>query len=377
MADDDSSQEKTEEATPKKLDKAREEGQVPRSKELTTTAVLLAGTLGLVFFGSLLAGKMMAIIRMNFQMSRESIFDTEFMFAQLGASFWQAFLGLIPFFSIVLVAAIAGPVALGGWLFSTKSLAPKLDRMDPIKGLGRMFSAKSLIELVKAIGKILVVVGVAFVLLKSMQDALLGLANEGIEQGIIHSVTLSLWAAVFLSSATIIIAMVDIPFQIWDHAKKLKMSRQDIKDEMKDSEGKPEVKGKIRQMQQQIAQSRMMASVPDADVVITNPTHYSIALKYNPETMQTPILLAKGVDFMALKIREVAKEKKIEFVEAPLLARAIYNTTDLDEEIPAGLYVAVAQVLAYIFQLREFRKGQGERPQHPRKIDVPKDMSHY
>ncbi|WP_075185516.1 flagellar biosynthesis protein FlhB [Teredinibacter haidensis] len=377
MADDDSSQEKTEEATPKKLDKAREEGQVPRSKELTTTAVLLAGTLGLVFFGSLLAGKMMTIIRMNFQMSRESIFDTEFMFAQLGASFWQAFLGLIPFFSIVLVAAIAGPVALGGWLFSTKSLAPKLDRMDPIKGLGRMFSAKSLIELVKAIGKILVVVGVAFVLLKSMQDALLGLANEGIEQGIIHSVTLSLWAAVFLSSATIIIAMVDIPFQIWDHAKKLKMSRQDIKDEMKDSEGKPEVKGKIRQMQQQIAQSRMMASVPDADVVITNPTHYSIALKYNPETMQTPILLAKGVDFMALKIREVAKEKKIEFVEAPLLARAIYNTTDLDEEIPAGLYVAVAQVLAYIFQLREFRKGQGERPQHPRKIDVPKDMSHY
>jgi len=377
MAEDDSSQEKTEEATPRRLEKSREEGQVPRSKELTTTAVLLSGTIGLVFFGGGLADKMQNILRYNFQIDRDGMFDPQYMFSQLGASFWEAFLGLIPFFSIVVIAAIAGPVALGGWLFSTKNLAPKLNRMDPLKGLGRMFSVKSLVELVKAIGKVIVVVAVAYFLLKSMQDSLLGLADEGVEQGIVHSIILSMWAAVFLSAATIIIALVDIPFQIWDHSKKLKMSRQDVRDEMKDTEGKPEVKSKIRQMQLEMAQARMMASVPEADVVITNPTHYSVALKYDPETMETPLLLAKGVDFKALKIREIAKQYKIDFIEAPLLARAIYNTTELEQEIPAGLYVAVAQVLAYIFQLREFRKGRGERPNYPRTLDIPDDMQHF
>lgn len=377
MAEEDSSQERTEEATPRRLEKAREEGQVPRSKELTTTAVLLAGTIGLVFFGGVLAARLLTVLRYNFELERETLFDPSLMFAQLGYSFWQAFLGVLPLFAIILLAAIAGPIALGGWLFSAKSLAPQFNRMDPLKGLGRMFSLKSLVELVKAIAKVLVVLVVALTLLQAMKAELLGLAGEGVEQGIRHSVTLSLWAAVFLSAATIIIAMADIPFQIWDHAKKLRMSRQDIKDEMKDTEGKPEVKGRIRQMQQQIAQSRMMAAVPEADVVITNPTHYSLALKYDPETMDTPILVAKGVDFMAMKIREVAREHKIDFVEAPVLARAIYNTTELDHPIPSALYVAVAQVLAYVFQLREFRKGRGQRPNYPRKLDIPPDMRDY
>ncbi len=374
MAENDSSQEKTEEATPKRKEKAREEGQVPRSKELTTTAVLLAGSVGLLLFGGLLANSLLSILRFNFHLEREEIYDVNSMFRHLGDSFGEAIFSLLPFFATVLIAAIVGPIALGGWLFSTKSLAPKLNRMDPIKGLGRMFSLKSLVELAKAIGKVLIVIAVAFVLLKAMQDSLLGLASEGVERGIRHSVTLSVWAAILLSCSTIIIALIDIPFQIWDHSKKLKMSRQDIKDEMKDTEGKPEVKSKIRQMQQQMAQSRMMSSVPEADVVITNPTHYSVALKYDPAIMGTPILLAKGVDHIALKIREVANEHNIEKVEAPLLTRAIYHTTEIDDEIPEGLYVAVAQVLAYVFQLREFRKGQGDRPAYPRNLDIPKDM---
>lgn len=377
MADNDSAQEKTEEATPRRLEKAREDGQVPRSRELTTTAVLLAGTVSLLMFGSILAGKMLSILRMNFEVDREVFFDPQLMFAQLAGSFWQAFLGVLPLFAVVLIAAIAGPIALGGWLFSTKSLAPQLNRMDPLKGLGRMFSVKSLVELVKSYGKVLVVVAMAYVLLRSTQEALLGLAYEDVEQGIVHSVTLSVWAAIFLSASTLVIAIIDIPFQIWDHAKKLKMSRQDIKDEMKDSEGKPEVKSKIRQMQMQMSQSRMMASVPEADVVITNPTHYSVALKYNPDTMNTPIVLAKGIDFVALKIREVAKENKIDFVEAPVLARAIYHTTDIEDEIPAGLYIAVAQVLAYVFQLREFRRGRSDRPNCPRRFDIPPEMKGY
>ncbi|TVZ38608.1 flagellar biosynthetic protein FlhB [Alteromonadaceae bacterium 2753L.S.0a.02] len=377
MADDDSSQEKTEEATPRRLEKAREEGQVPRSRDLTTTAVLLAGTFGLVFFGGVIVEQLASVLRFNFDLSREVIFDPNLMFAQLGRSFLQALMGLIPLFVMLLIAAIAGPIALGGWLFSSKALAPQLNRMDPIKGLGRMFSVKSLVELAKAIGKVAIVVATAFVLLNSMKTALLGLSMESLESGMVHSVTLSLWAAVFLSASTIIIALIDIPFQIYDHSKKLKMSRQDIKDEMKDTEGKPEVKSKIRQMQQQMAQNRMMSAVPEADVIITNPTHYSIALRYDPETMNTPVVIAKGIDFVAIKIREIARENNIEFVEAPLLARAVYATTEIDGEIPEGLYVAVAQVLAYVFQLREFRKGRGNRPGYPRNLNIPPDMRHY
>jgi len=377
MAEDDSSQEKTEEATPRRKEKAREEGQVPRSRELMTTAVLLAGTLGLMLFGGMLVKRLLVVMELNFQLEREVIYDPQLMFSQLGESFLHAFIGLIPLFVILLFAAIVGPIALGGWLFSGKALAPKLDRMDPVKGLGRMFSVKSLVELVKSIAKVLVVVAVAYLLLTFTKTALLGLSNEGVRRGIAHSIQLSLIAAIVLSCSTILIALIDVPFQIWDHAKKLKMSRQDIKDEMKDTEGKPEVKSKIRQLQQQMAQARMMSSVPEADVVITNPTHYSVALKYKPDSMETPVLLAKGVDVIALKIREVAKEHSIEQVQAPLLARAIYHTTELEQEIPSGLYVAVAQVLAYIFQLREYRKGRGQKPNYPRNLDIPPEMRAY
>lgn len=377
MAEDDSSQEKTEEATPRRLQKAREEGQIPRSRELTTSAVLLAGTIGLVIFGGLIAQRMQAVMHFNFALEREVLFDPNLMFAQLGTSFFQAMVSLLPLFAVIVVAAIIGPIGLGGWLFSSKALAPQLNRLNPIKGLGRMFSAKSLIELVKSIGKVAIVVGVAFILLGVMKSALLGLSQEGLEQAITHSLTLSLWAAVFISASTILIAIMDIPFQIWDHAKKLKMSRQDIRDEMKDTEGKPEVKSKIRQMQQQMAQSRMMSAVPEADVIITNPTHYSIALRYDPETMNTPVVIAKGIDFVAIKIREIARENNIDFVQAPLLARAIYATTDIDEDIPEGLYLAVAQVLAYVFQLREYRKGHGQRPDYPRNLKIPPEMRGY
>ncbi len=374
MAEDDSSQEKTEEPTPKKLEKAREDGQVPRSKELTTTAVMLAGSFGLLIFGGMMVRALMDIVRFNFSLSREVIFDPNTMVAHLASSFYEALLSLMPLFGVLLVAAIAGPIALGGWLFSTKSLAPKLSRMNPLEGLKRMFSVKSLMELAKAIGKVAVILAVSYVLLMATKSSWMGLSQEGVERGVRHSLELSVWAAILISASTIVIAMIDIPFQIHEHTKKLKMSRQDIKDEMKDSEGKPEVKSKVRQLQHEMAQKRMMSAVPDADVVITNPTHFSVALKYDPDTMETPILLAKGVDHTAMKIREIARLHGIEFVEAPMLARAIYHTTEVETEIPQGLYLAVAQVLAYVFQLREFRKGRGDKPDYPRQLDIPKDM---
>lgn len=374
MEKDDSSQEKTEEATPRKLDKAREDGQIPRSKELTTSAILIGGTLSLMIFGPGMTKALQEVLRSNFALERKAIFDPNTLIAHLVSSFEVALISIMPIFLIVMVAAIVGPIALGGWLFSAKSLAPKLNRIDPLGGMKRMFSAKSLVELIKAIGKVLVVIASAYVVFLALKPTILGLAFEGVERGMAHSVELALWAAIVVSCSTIVIAAIDIPFQIYDNSKKLKMSKQEVKDEMKDTEGKPEVKGKIRQMQQQMSQSRMMQAVPDADVVITNPTHYSVALRYDPEKMDTPILVAKGVDFMAMKIREIAKANDIEFVEAPMLARAVYHTTEAEQPIPQGLYVAVAQVLAYIFQIREYRKGRAERPVLTKNLPIPEDM---
>ena len=371
---EDNSQEKTEEATPKRKQKAREEGQVPRSREFTTTAVLLAGTLGLWVFGGRMSETLRNIYVKCFDLSREVLFDPQFMLSYLGVAFFDALIMLIPLFAVLIIAAILGPIALGGFLFSAKSIQPKLSRIDPLAGLKRMFSVKSLIELVKAIAKVSVVILVSFLVLNLMADKILNLSQLPVEKALKESLILSAIAAVLISASTIVISIIDIPFQIYDHAKKLKMSKQDVKDELKDSDGKPEVKGRIRQLQREMAQRRMMAEVPEADVVITNPTHYSVALKYNPETMETPILVAKGVDHLALKIREIAKEHKIDFVESPVLARAVYHTTDVDETIPGGLYVAVAQVLAYVFQLRNYRRGNGARPEYPRNINVPPDM---
>lgn len=374
MSENDSSQEKTEEATPKRAEKAKEDGQVPRSKELITTAVLLAGTIGLWLFGGILANSMVDIAKLTFAIPREAVFDKEYMFTYLGQSIYDASVALMPIFFILLVSAIVGPIALGGWLFSTKSLMPKMSRMNPASGLKRMFSVTALIELGKALAKVVLIIVLSLILLKSLEGNMMALAYEDINTSIIHSLDISLWAALALSLVTIFIAVVDVPIQIWENAKKLKMTLQEVKDEMKDTDGKPEVKGKVRQLQQEIANRKMMGEVPEADVVITNPTHYSIAVKYKPESMETPIVVAKGVEEMAFRIREVAKEHSVDIVESPVLARAIYNTTKLDEPIPKGLYIAVAKVLAYVFQLRNFKRGLAQRPAFPYSVDVPDEL---
>ncbi|HEA53066.1 hypothetical protein LCGC14_0693950 [marine sediment metagenome] len=371
--ENDNSQEKTEEATPRRLEKAREDGQTARSKELATMAVLIAGAGGLLIFGAQLGAAMEAIMRDAFTLERSAIFDTRHMSLQLLASAKEAAWALAPIFLLLLIAAVAGSIGIGGLLFSGKAIAPKLNRMDPIKGLGRMFSARSLIELVKAIAKVGLVMALAILILNVRTEDLLAIAEESAVPAMEHVLWTLGWSFFLLACATIIIAAIDVPFQIFDHHKKLRMTKQEVKDEYKDSEGKPEVKGKIRQLQREMSQRRMMQDVPTADVVITNPSHYAVALKYNPDSMGAPMVVAKGADEIAFKIMEIAREHKVELLRTPPLTRAVYHNSDIGDEIPDGLYMAIAQVLAYVFQLRQFRKGRRPRPGMP-DLPIPSDL---
>jgi flagellar biosynthetic protein FlhB len=369
-----SGQEKTEEATPRRLEKAREDGQAPRSRELTTTIILLLGTGGLLIFGSQIANSMIAIMRYNLEFTSAQLLDEQFLVAHLSSSFSSAGDAILPLLILLTIAALVGPIALGGWLFSAKAMEPKFSRLDPVKGLGRMFSANALVELLKALAKFLVLSIIAIVLLLGMQHQIFMLGTGDVTQSVSAAIDMLAWAMIYVSAGMILIAAVDVPWQLFDHNKKLKMSLQEVKDEMKDTEGKPEVKGRIRQLQRQMAYRRMMEAVPQADVVITNPEHFSVALKYDVNGSSAPIVLAKGQDHVALKIREIAKKHNVIVLEAPPLARAIYFTTEIDKEIPQRLYLAVAQVLAYVFQLKAWKPGRGKKPVAPNKVEVPGDM---
>tara|TARA_R110001592_G_scaffold362848_1_gene678520 strand:+ start:201 stop:1352 length:1152 start_codon:yes stop_codon:yes gene_type:complete len=371
---EDTGQEKSEEPTARKLEKAREEGQAPRSKELNTTAVLVVGALGLLALGPYMTRQVAAMARYSFEVGRADVFDSSRMAHHLMASLDSAALALAPWLALMLVAAIAGPLGVGGWLFSSKSLAPKLSRMSPLAGLKRMFSANSLVELFKAWAKVLVVGFCAWMVLGYFFDDALSLLSMPVEGAIPGAVHIVLWSFILMCMSTALIALVDVPWQIHSHIKKLKMSLQEIKDEYKDTEGKPEVKGRIRQLQREAAQRRMLADVPSADVVITNPTHFSVALKYQSDSMTAPVVVAKGADQAALKIREIAKEHNVPRMQAPPLARALYTHARIGDEIPEGLYVAVAQVLAYIYQMDMYVKGRGPKPDRHPDMPIPRDL---
>lgn len=351
MAESESGADKSEEPTSKRLEEARQKGQIARSKELGTLAVTFGAAAALLIFGAKIGRSMLDIMQGNFALPREVLLDEGSMARYLLRTGMEALLALQSFFIVVLIMSILGSVAVGGWLFSGEALQPKFSRMDPLQGIKRMFSAHALVELLKALAKFVIILLVALAVLKADQDDLLAIANESVESAIMHSILVTGWSLLWMSCGLILIAAVDVPFQLWDSKQKLMMTKQEVIDEYKDSEGKPEVKSKIRQLQRQMAERRMMQQVPEADVVITNPTHFAVALKYDPAKGNAPVMLAKGGDFLALKIREIAQEHKVTLLESPALARAVYYSTEVDQEIPAGLYLAVAQVLAYVYQL--------------------------
>ncbi|MDR8366233.1 flagellar biosynthesis protein FlhB [Pseudomonas sp. JL3] len=375
MAESESGQDKTEDPTEKRKKDSREKGEIARSKELNTLAVMLAGAGGLLIFGGALAEDLMELMRMNFSLSREVILDQRSMGTYLLHSGQIALLAIQPVMITLLLAALIGPISLGGWLFAAGSMAPKFSRMNPGAGLKRMFSAKALVELLKALAKFFIVLFVALAVLSSDIDDLLRIAHEPLDMAIIHSLQVVGWSTLWMACGLIIIAAVDVPVQLWESHKKLLMTKQEVRDEHKDQEGKPEVKQRIRQLQREMSQRRMMAAIPEADVVITNPTHYAVALKYDPEKGGAPMLIAKGSDFLALKIREIAVANNVLLLESPALARSIYYSTELEQEIPGGLYLAVAQVLAYVYQIRQFRAGKGKRPDPLQdNLPIPPDL---
>ncbi|WP_263261056.1 flagellar biosynthesis protein FlhB [Pseudomonas sp. RIT-PI-S] len=374
MAESESGADKTEDPTEKRKQDSREKGEITRSKELNTFVVMLAGIGGVLSFGGAMAQSLMAIMKYNFTLRRDVLTDTNQMALFLFSSGKMALHAAQPILIILLLAAIIGPICLGGWLFTAGSMAPKFSRMNPASGLKRMFSKNALTELLKALGKFAITMAVAIWVLKRDQADLLAIAHEPLEQAIAHSIQVVGWSALYMALGLMIIAGIDVPIQLYQGKEKLKMTKQEVRDEHKDAEGRPEVKGRIRQMQREMSQRRMMANIPKADVVITNPTHFAVALKYDADSGGAPMLLAKGVDMMALKIREIAVAHEVQIMESPALARSIYYSTELDQQIPAGLYLAVAQVLAYVYQIRQYRPGSGRRPEPPKDMPIPPDL---
>lgn len=371
---EDSDLEKTEPASPRRLEQAREEGDVPRSRELATCTVLLAAGLAFWFSGDGLIRRLSHMLASSFSFQREHAFDFDLLIMRLGVSLADVAIGLAPLAGILVLVALGSPLLIGGWLFTTKSLQPNFSRMDPLKGIGNMFSVRALVELIKAIGKTLLIGVIAWIVVTSQIDEMLALSTEPLATGTAHLGHLLLSGFIAIVCGLVIIALIDAPYQMWQYANKLKMTREEVRQESKESDGDPQVKARIRQMQREIAKRRMMAEVPTADVVVTNPTHYAVALKYTEGKMRAPTVVAKGADEVAAKIRELAAENKVPLLEAPPLARALYRHTELGDEIPAALYTAVAEVLAYVFQLRAYSKSGGVRPVAPEKLDVPPDL---
>ena len=352
MAEEQTGQERTEQPTERRLQEARKKGQVPRSRELNTMLSLLFASIALLLLGGGISQSIMRISADGFSVSREMAFDASQLPFQFMYMASQTLLALSPFMAVMLAAALAGPLLMGGWSFSLETISFKVEKLNPIKGLARIFSLKGLVELVKALAKFVLLLGAAILVFFTIDQQLLSLTSMSPKAAGVEAVTVLVQVLLILSATTILIVALDVPFELWNHQKQLRMTKQEIKDEMKETDGNPQVKQRIRTVQRQLAESRMMEDVKTADVVITNPTHYAVALQYLDRPGSAPRVVAKGKDLTALRIRSIATEHDIPLFEAPPLARALYRSTEIGHEIPHILYMAVARVLAYVFQLK-------------------------
>lgn len=367
---DDSAQEKELPASAKRKQQAREKGQIARSRDLTSSLVLLGVAVVLYQGGGWFYGTSREVLELGLTVPTTAAHDPSAMLHHVALVLMQGALLVAPILAITVLAAVAGGVALGGWVFSSEALAPDFTRLDPVEGMKRMFSLHGLGELGKALLKAIVIAVVGSIVLWSARGTLLGLLRvepnlAQMQLGLVVGQSL-LW----LAAATVLIAAVDVPWQLVQLNNKLKMSRQDMQDEMRESEGNPQLKQRIRAMQRERARKRMMAAVPKADVVVTNPTHYAVALAYSEGRNRAPVVLALGADLVAQRIREIAAEHGVPVVEAPPLARALFHHAELEQNIPVQLYNAVALLLAYVYQLR----AAPQMAQAPTDWNIPEEM---
>jgi flagellar biosynthetic protein FlhB len=358
-------QERTERATPKRLKEAREKGQVPRSTELSTAAVCIAAAAAIYSLGRLAAGSFADLMRDTLSLRPATVMAEDAIWPALSTAGARALWIVLPILGATFLAALAAPIAIGGWNFSAAALTPKFSKLNPATGLGRIFSSRGLMELGKGMAKVAVVGVIGWVLLRGLTPQLMGLSAEPLPGAIAHAAQLCGYALLVLVCGLAAIAAFDVPFQLWQHAKDLRMTREEVREEFKESEGSPETRGRIREAQRALARGRMLQDVPKADVVVTNPTHYAVALRYDEGRMRAPIVVAKGTDLLALKIREIATDSGVPIVEAPPLARALHKNVDIGREVPAALYVTVAQVLTYVYQLRAAHERGAPPPPPP------------
>ncbi|WP_337841089.1 flagellar biosynthesis protein FlhB [Rheinheimera sp.] len=372
-----SGQEKTEQPTSKKLADTRKKGQVARSRDLATFAVLLGSSAGILMFGSQIAASVLEVCRRLLSLDEKDIFNPYSMFTAWGDSIWELLPPLLKFFLLIMLAAYVGSILVGGYNFTWQAVGFKWSKLNPASGLKRMFGMQAMVELLKSVGKVLVIGGLTYALLSTFFDDIMALSMMSTPDDIYGAVEILAWVFFGICCSVIVIAMIDAPYQAWQHHKNLKMTLQEVKDEFKNQEGDPRVKGRIRTLQYQAAKRRMMSAVPTADVVVTNPTHFAVALKYDQAKFRAPVVIAKGADEVALMIRKIAEENKVPVLESPALARSVFYTTELDQPIPEQLFAAVAQVLAYVYQLNMFRKGKGKRPKAlARELPIPDDFRH-
>jgi flagellar biosynthetic protein FlhB len=368
--------ERTEPASARRLEQAREDGNVPHSRELMAFMVMAAGAGTFWVLGDWIAHGVADLLRNGLSFTRAAAFDTSIMRGSTFAMTADAFTYIGPLFVVIMAAIIATPFVMGGWVFSPKAFTLDLTRIDPFKGLGRMFSWQSIAELVKAILKALLIGSVLYWVVRHEQDRLFALLAQPIETGLALFSRVLFFSFVALIGGLAVIAAIDVPFQLWQYHDRLKMTREELKKESRESEGDPQLKARIRSQQREMARSRMMSEVPRADVVVTNPTHFAVALKYDSAAMGAPIVVAKGMNLIAQRIRDLASENQVPLLEAPPLARALYRHADVGDQIPAALYAAVAEVMAYIYQLNQFATSAGAMlpPTAPALIAVPEGL---
>ncbi|WP_374339428.1 flagellar biosynthesis protein FlhB [Leeia sp.] len=365
--------ERTEPATGRRISEARERGQVPNSRELATLVSLASGVAGLMMLGPGLLHALSTVLQkgLNFEWSQNS--TPQAMLEQLYRMSLDMLIASLPWLALVAVAAVIAPLLLHGWLFTWQSIAPDFSRVSPLNGLKRLFSAQSAVELLKAVLKSVLIGGAALWVLWRQKETLVGLLSVELNTGIGIVWTLGIKVLLYALGGMLLVAAVDVPYQLWQYAKSLRMTKQEIKDEAKESEGDPQIKGRIRALQREAARRRMMSAIPKADVIVTNPTHYAVALQYQ-EGMSAPRVIAKGMGIIAERIMEIGREHRIPTLRTPPFARALYQHAELEQDIPAPLYTAAAEVLAYVYQLKTYQQVGGVAPVFPEELSVPADM---